>query len=83
MFKIENILFWLKKEFKARDIVLLIGLITLFFLTRIINLDKLPIFTDEGIYIHWAKVAWKDASWRFVSLTDGRQPLQTWGTIPF
>lgn len=83
MFKIVNILFWLKKEFNARDIVLFIGLITLFFLTRIINLDKLPIFTDEGIYIHWAKVAWKDASWRFVSLTDGRQPLQTWGTIPF
>src|SRR3989304_1360065 len=50
---------------------------------KIFLLDKLPIFSDEGIYIRWARVAWHDASWRFISLTDGRQPLQTWGTIPF
>jgi len=48
-----------------------------------VNLEQLPIFNDEGIYIHWAKIAWHDASWRFISLTDGKQPLQTWGTIPF
>ena len=59
------------------------GLVILYFLTRLINLEQLPIFNDEGIYIHWAKVAWHDASWRFISLTDGKQPLQTWGTIPF
>lgn len=66
-----------------RDILVLIGLAFTFFATRIINLTKLLIFTDEAIYIHWARLAWKDAAWRFVSLTDGRQPLQTWATIPF
>ncbi len=72
-----------KKMFSKRDIILIFILIIFYFLTRVINLGHFPIFSDEGIYIHWAKVAWHDASWRFISLTDGRQPLQTWATIPF
>lgn len=83
MFKIEEVTEWLKKNFNKTDVLLLLGIVGIYFLTRIINIESLPIFTDEAIYIHWAKVAWKDASWRFVSLTDGRQPLQTWATIPF
>jgi len=83
MFDICKILSFLKKNFNRKDVFLGFGLIVLFFLSRIILLDKLPIFSDEGIYIHWARIAWHDASWRFISLTDGRQPLQTWGTIPF
>lgn len=83
MFDVSKIFSFFKKNFNLKDILLGFGLIVFFFLTRIIFLDKLPIFSDEGIYIHWARVAWHDASWRFISLTDGRQPLQTWGTIPF
>lgn len=83
MFDYRSILSFIKKNITVRD-VLLIGLIVLLFLaTRLINLEKWPQFSDEGIYIRWAKVAWRDASWRFISVTDGRQPLQTWGTIPF
>lgn len=83
MFDIYKVFSYLKKSFNRKDILLGLGLVALFFLSRIILLDKLPIFSDEGIYIHWARIAWHDASWRFISLTDGRQPLQTWGTIPF
>ncbi len=83
MFDIYKVFSFLKKNFNRKDILLGLGLVILFFLSRIILLDKLPIFSDEGIYIHWARIAWHDASWRFISLTDGRQPLQTWGTIPF
>ncbi len=83
MFDLFRMVYWLKKNFAARDILIISILILIFCLTRLINLDKFPIFSDEGIYIHWAKVAWHDAAWRFVSLTDGKQPLQTWGTIPF
>jgi 4-amino-4-deoxy-L-arabinose transferase-like glycosyltransferase len=72
-----------RKNFTIKDVLFIFVLIALFFTTRLINLKIFPIFTDEGIYIHWAKVAARDASWRFISLTDGRQPLQTWGTIPF
>ena len=83
MFDIYKIFSFFKKNFGRKDILLGFSLITIYFLSRIILLDKLPIFSDEGIYIHWARIAWHDASWRFISLTDGRQPLQTWGTIPF
>jgi len=47
------------------------------------NLTSLPIFVDEAIYLRWSQIAWKDASWRFISLTDGKQPLYTWAVIPF
>ena len=83
MFDVFKVFSFFKKNFNRKDFLLGLGLVALFFLSRIIFLDKLPIFSDEGIYIHWARVAWHDASWRFISLTDGRQPLQTWGTIPF
>lgn len=39
---------------------------------------SLPIFTDEAIYIRWAQIAKQDASWRFISLTDGKQPMYVW-----
>ncbi len=66
-----------------KDVIIILFILLAFFSTRLINLESLPIFGDEGIYIRWAKTAWKDANWRFISLTDGRQPLQTWLTIPF
>lgn len=58
-----------------------IGLIILFFWTRLVNLTSLPIFTDEAIYLRWAQIAKNDASWRFISLTDGKQPLFVWMTL--
>jgi 4-amino-4-deoxy-L-arabinose transferase-like glycosyltransferase len=72
-----------RKLITKQDLIYLGILLFLFFITRLINLDRFPIFSDEAIYIHWAKTAWHDASWRFISLTDGKQPLQTWLTIPF
>ncbi len=83
MFDVFKIFNFIKKTFSRKDLLIIIFIVGLFFLTRLINLDKFPIFSDEGIYIRWAKVAWHDATWRFISLTDGKQPLQTWGTIPF
>jgi len=83
MFDIQSVFQWIKGRFSKKDFLFIGILIFLFLLSRLTNLEQLPIFNDEGIYIHWAKVAWHDASWRFVSLTDGKQPLQTWGTIPF
>lgn len=83
MFDVFKLPVFLKRTFSKKEVWLIFLLICLYFITRLIDLDKFPIFTDEGIYIHWAKIAWHDASWRFISLTDGKQPLQTWGTIPF
>ncbi len=83
MFNIFSIFKFFKKNFSKKDILIIGVLIIIYWLTRVVNLELLPIFGDEGIYIRWAKTAWHDASWRFISLTDGRQPLQTWATIPF
>ncbi len=55
-----------------------LGLITLYFLTRLINLKIIPIFTDEAIYSYWAQVALHDPANRFISLEDGKQPLFVW-----
>lgn len=49
-----------------------------YFAIRITRLTSLPVFTDEAIYIRWSQIGAHDASWRFISLTDGKQPLFTW-----
>jgi len=54
-------------------ILLVVGLIT-----RLINITLLPIFTDESIYIYWAKVVQSTYSQWFISLTDGKPPLLIW-----
>lgn len=83
MFSVVAVQSWIKKHISLRDVLIIAALILAYWLTRLFRLDHFPIFSDEGIYIHWAKTAWHDATWRFISLTDGRQPLQTWATIPF
>src|SRR6185503_5011953 len=55
-----------------------LGLLVLYFFTRYYNILGLPIFTDEAIYIRWAQIASNDAAWRFISLTDGKQPMYIW-----
>ncbi|MEO6509102.1 MAG: glycosyltransferase family 39 protein [Patescibacteria group bacterium] len=83
MFDIFQICSRVREFLTKKDVLWLLFLLLAFLATRLINLEKFPIFSDEAIYIHWAKEAWHDASLRFISLTDGKQPLQTWGTIPF
>lgn len=53
------------------------------FITRIFNLLEIPIFTDEAIYIRWAQIGLDDSAHRYISLTDGKQPLFTWLMYPF
>src|ERR1700759_2787635 len=61
----------------------LAGIIILYFFTRLFHILTLPIFTDEAIYVHWSQVAQHDASWRFISLTDGKQPMYVWIAMLF
>lgn len=63
-------------------IILLISILV-FLAFRLINLNIIPIFADEAIYIHWAQIAWHDHTQRFISLTDGKPPLHTWLMIPW
>lgn len=61
--------------------VLILALICL--VTRLVNITELPIFTDESIYIYWAKVIQSTHSQWFISLTDGKPPLLVWMTGGF
>lgn len=60
------------------DILFLFGFAAVFLLMRFFQLLSLPIFTDEAIYTRWAQIASQDANLRFISLTDGKQPLFIW-----
>lgn len=71
---------FLKKEIKGIPL-LLVFILFLAFLLRVSNLTALPIFTDEAIYIRWTQIANFDPAWRFISLTDGKQPLFIWLNI--
>src|SRR5258708_29055975 len=59
-------------------IIFAAAIIALFLITRFYNILSLPIFTDEAIYVRWAQIAKNDAAWRFISLTDGKQPMFVW-----
>ncbi len=60
-----------------------IVLSALYFFTRLYNISKLPLFTDEAIYTRWSQIARFDPNWRFISLTDGKQPSFVWINVVF
>ena len=59
-----------------------IFLMIFYLVTRLPFLTKIPIFTDEAIYIRWGQVALNDPQHRFISLEDGKQPLFIWLMLP-
>ena len=62
--------------------LLILGMSLLYLLVTFYNLTSFPIFVDEAIYGRWSQIALHDAAWRFISLTDGKQPLFMWMTMP-
>jgi 4-amino-4-deoxy-L-arabinose transferase-like glycosyltransferase len=64
-------------------ILLLLGVAIVYFISRTVTLLNVPIFTDEAIYTRWSQIAKQDPNWRFISLTDGKQPLFVWVDIIF
>ncbi len=66
------------KHIKQKEILPWILLLGGYLLTRFYNLLLLPLFTDESIYIYWAKVISSTHSQWFISLTDGKPPLLIW-----
>lgn len=73
---------WFPK-LKLRDYIIIFCLIAVYFVSRLYHLTSLPIFVDEAIYSRWAQIGLHDPVWRFISLTDGKQPLFMWFSMPF
>lgn len=59
-------------------LALVLLVLAVYFALRLTNILALPIFTDEAIYVRWGQIARDDAAWRFISLTDGKQPSFIW-----
>lgn len=70
-------------KIKKLEIFLGIGAVVLYLTTRLYNIMSLPLFTDEAIYTRWSQIARFDPDWRFISLTDGKQPLFVWINMIF
>ncbi len=67
--------FWKKNKI---SFFVLLSFAVVYFILRLINIMSLPLFTDEAIYTRWSQIARFDAAWRFISLTDGKQPSFVW-----
>lgn len=60
----------------------MIIIMLIYFFTRLYHLMDFPIFNDEAIYARWAQLAYRDPGEQFISLTDGKQPLFIWISLP-
>lgn len=65
---------------KFKSIIFLVFICLLFLFSRIYNLESLPVFGDEAIYIRWSQIIKSVDSLRFIPQTDGKQPLFMWLT---
>lgn len=69
---------WLKFSFIIPSILV----IALYFFTRFYNLNLIPVFVDEAIYVRWGQVMKNEPTLRFLPLQDGKQPLFMWIEMP-
>ena len=70
-------------QLKKLEWTAIITIVVVYVTLTFSNLTKLPMFVDEALYLRWGQIAGADATWRFISLTDGKQPLYTWAVVPF
>jgi 4-amino-4-deoxy-L-arabinose transferase-like glycosyltransferase len=68
-------------KFRLPLLISLLALI-LFFSLRLVTLTRIPVFVDEAIYIRWSQIMRNEPSLRFLPLSDGKQPLFMWATMP-
>jgi len=67
---------------KKRLWLILAGVFFLAAVLRFTHLNSLPVFVDESIYIRWSQVMRAEQTLRFLPLSDGKQPLFMWATMP-
>ena len=70
-------------NFNKYSLLLIVIFAGLYLLSRLQNLTSLPVFADEAIYIRWSQIIKSVETLRFIPLTDGKQPLFMWLTVPF
>lgn len=63
-------------------LAILVISVVLFFGLRLFDLTRIPVFVDEAIYVRWSQIMRNEPSLRFLPLSDGKQPLFMWATMP-
>ncbi len=71
----------MKRKYIQPAIIICVVFTALYFGLRLFHLMQLQMFTDEAIYTRWSQIARFDPNWRFISLTDGKQPSFIWLTM--
>ncbi len=72
-----------KNRLSIINISIIIGIIAVGAFLRLTNLNAIPVFADESIYIRWSQVMKSESTLRFLPLSDGKQPLYMWTVMPF
>lgn len=60
----------------------IISIFAVFAFLRFSKIYSVPVFVDEAIYVRWSQIMKAEASLRFLPMTDGKQPLYMWATMP-
>ncbi|HOX96127.1 MAG TPA: glycosyltransferase family 39 protein [Candidatus Woesebacteria bacterium] len=71
------------KNKKLLTIAIFLLAIFAFFFFRLSQLNKIPVFVDEAIYVRWSQIIKNEPNLRFIPQTDGKQPFFMWATVPF
>lgn len=70
------------KQYNINNFLIVVAILLAAACIRFTNLNVLPVFADESIYVRWSQVMRSEPSLRFLPLSDGKQPLFMWATIP-
>lgn len=65
-------------SFEKQNLLVFLGVVLLYFVSRLWGLTALPIFSDESIYIHLAERVADDPVHLFLFRMEGKQPLFFW-----
>jgi 4-amino-4-deoxy-L-arabinose transferase-like glycosyltransferase len=68
---------------KFKHFLPLVVILAVYFIIRLQNLQSIPVFGDEAIYLRWSQLIKNVDTLRFVPLSDGKQPLFMWITAVF
>lgn len=62
------------------ELILSLIAVFIYFAIRLVSIKSVPIFIDEATYSYWAEIGKFNMYERFISLSDGKQPLFIWIT---
>lgn len=63
---------------KVNKLLIALGILGIYLVSRLLFLTRIPMFTDEAIYLRWSQIMATDWKFIYLPLTDGKPPLFMW-----